>query len=528
MSRRLLLSLALLVGAFVLFFSPSEARADKVVLVNGGAVRGTVVEETRRYVKVKKKSGMVITIRRDEIDRVEKTDWKKVLQEREAKLKRDDLDGRYQLAVFCKDHALDQDAERLCKEVIARDTNHEDARRFLGYRQVKGEWLRGDALKRALGLVLYKGKWITPEEQGRLEAERAARVAEKARARKRPVPASAGRSEAGALPRPALPQAEEDLLKAVRGSGSVERREEAARALSAKGGAAQQALRDALNEELSQARAKVSKHFERSKGKIRAKLARKIVTLRQKALGIIFDKSIYPDANHGASGQPVVDKAVGELIRAYDHPLESLRDDDKLVGLLAEVERLAAWAQRYGGSESTYAQIEAELAAEAKQSIDMRRFPVDGTDAKVLRQSQEILLYNQKKKSSATEQERACIRATNEYRMLFGLRALKLHEPLMRAARGHSNDMEQRRFFDHMSPVPGKRSPGDRCKAEGASYAGENIAMGMNTGRGAFNAWYTSSGHHRNMLMKGHVSIGIGNSQSGRYWTQNFGYDNPK
>ena len=76
-------------------------------------------------------------------------------------------------------------------------------------------------------------------------------------------------------------------------------------------------------------------------------------------------------------------------------------------------------------------------------------------------------------------------------------------------------------------PVPGKRSPGDRCKAEGASYAGENIAMGMNTGRGAFNAWYTSSGHHRNMLMKGHVSIGIGNSQSGRYWTQNFGYDNP-
>ena len=110
----------------------------------------------------------------------------------------------------------------------------------------------------------------------------------------------------------------------------------------------------------------------------------------------------------------------------------------------------------------------------------------------------------------------------------FGLRALKLHEPLMRAARGHSNDMEQRRFFDHMSPVPGKRSPGDRCKAEGASYAGENIAMGMNTGRGAFNAWYTSSGHHRNMLMKGHVSIGIGNSQSGRYWTQNFGYDNPK
>lgn len=527
MSRRLLLSLALLVGALVLL-RPSEARADKVVLVNGGAVRGTVVKETRRYVKVKKKSGMVITIRRDEIDRVEKTDWRKVLAERESKLKRDDLDARYQLAVFCKDHALDKDAERLCKEVIARDSDHEDARRFLGYRKVKNQWLRGEELKQALGLVRYRGKWITPEEQGRLEAERAARVAEKARARKRSLPASAKRSEAGVVARPALPAAEEDLLKALRGSGSVERREEAARALSAKGGPARRALREALNEELAQARAKVSKYFERSKGKIRAKLARKIVVLRKKAFGIIFDKSIYPDANHGASGQPTVDKAVGELIRAYDHPLESLRDEDKLTSLLAEVERLAGWSQRYAGSETSYQEIEAALAAEAKQTIDMRRFPVDGTDAKVLRQSQEVLVYNQKKKSSATEQERACIRATNEYRMLFGLRALKLHEPLMRAARGHSNDMEQRRFFDHMSPVPGKRSPADRCKAEGASYSGENIAMGMNTGRGAFNAWYTSSGHHRNMLTKGHVSIGIGNSQSGRYWTQNFGYDNPK
>jgi uncharacterized protein YkwD len=517
-------ALALLVVCTGLL-AASPAFADRVVLVSGGSVKGTIVKETRRLVKIRKKSGMLITIKRDEIDRIEKTDWKKVLAEREKGLTRSDYDKRVELAIWCTDHALDKDAKRLCEWVIQQKPSHEGARRFLGYRLVKGEWLRGTKLKKALGYVFYKGKWVTPETM----AEREAAIAAKKRRALAPKPRPVVRKGVPGVKveaRPVLPEDEESLLRAVRGSGPEARREEAARALASKGGQAKTALRITLNEALTKAKKKLIKHFESGKGKIRSKLARRIVPLRKKAYAIIFDKGIYPDANHGASGQPTVDKAVNKLVRAYDDPLRELADESDVKDLMGEVKRLAGWASRYGGAAVDAGGLERELAAEVAKSVDMRRFPVDATDAKLLRASQGVMVYNAKKKTHATAPEKECMRVTNEYRMLFGLRALKLHNPLVRAARGHSSDMERLRFFDHTSRVPGKRSPADRCKAEGASYAGENIAMGMNTGRGAFNAWYTSSGHHRNILTKSHKSIGVG--QKGKYWTQNFGYDSPK
>ena len=43
------------------------------------------------------------------------------------------------------------------------------------------------------------------------------------------------------------------------------------------------------------------------------------------------------------------------------------------------------------------------------------------------------------------------------------------------------------------------------------------------SGRDAFEGWFGSSGHHRNMLGKGHTELGVGRCLHGGYWTQNFG-----
>jgi len=59
---------------------------------------------------------------------------------------------------------------------------------------------------------------------------------------------------------------------------------------------------------------------------------------------------------------------------------------------------------------------------------------------------------------------------TNEYRMMFGLIALRAHEPLIQAARKHSLEMVERKYFSHDSPVPKNASPAIRCRNEGASY----------------------------------------------------------
>jgi uncharacterized protein YkwD len=217
---------------------------------------------------------------------------------------------------------------------------------------------------------------------------------------------------------------------------------------------------------------------------------------------------------------------VGKLIRAYDDPLGEMQDDSEVSKLVAKMTQASGWLRQFCGAATNDEALLAEVKAQVAKEIDMRRFPVDATDGKILRKSQEVQRYNDAVKTSLTPEERACVDATNAYRMMFGLKALKVFEPLVQAARKHSAEMLQLNYFDHNSPNPANRTPAMRCQAEGASFSGENIAMGMRGGVQAFNAWYTSSGHHRNMLEKTHRSIGIG--QSGKYWTQNFGYDSPK
>ena len=277
---------------------------------------------------------------------------------------------------------------------------------------------------------------------------------------------------------------------------------------------------------LAKSQKKLTDHFKRGAGKVRAKLAARIIERRREAWAIIFDKSKYPDENHDAVGQPLVDAAVKKLYRSYDDPLGDLAaDDPEVQELLARVTEAAGWLREFGGKGPKDAALLAALTAEVSELVGMRRFPVSADDAKVLEKSQRILEYNRAVQTSLSPEERACVDATNEYRMLFGLPALKAFEPLVQAARKHSAEMNRLKYFDHNSPTPANRSPDMRCAREGARFSGENIAMGMTTGRAAFHAWYTSSGHHRNILGKGHRSIGIG--QDGKYWTQNFGSDGP-
>lgn len=108
----------------------------------------------------------------------------------------------------------------------------------------------------------------------------------------------------------------------------------------------------------------------------------------------------------------------------------------------------------------------------------------------------------------------------NRLRIRLGLPAVLIDVKLCQAARDHSNDMRTLGFFAHESPVPGKRTPGERAARAGTSAGAENIAAGQPTGAGANLAWWYSPGHHRNML-GGHSRIGLGRSEG--FWTQMFG-----
>lgn len=106
--------------------------------------------------------------------------------------------------------------------------------------------------------------------------------------------------------------------------------------------------------------------------------------------------------------------------------------------------------------------------------------------------------------------------------------ALEMDAVIREAARGHSLDMGQQAYFDHMS-LDG-RTFDDRMREVGFMGAGpwgENIAAGQTSPEAVVQGWMESPGHCRNIMNPAYRTIGIGyarvdGSPYGHYWTQNF------
>ena len=133
---------------------------------------------------------------------------------------------------------------------------------------------------------------------------------------------------------------------------------------------------------------------------------------------------------------------------------------------------------------------------------------------------QRVLEDNEALRARLDPAEFAGTQELNRIRIALGLPALLIDEKLGNAARDHSQDMAKLGFFDHTSPVPGKKTFGDRASRAGTSASSENIAAGQTRGEGAIQAWWYSPGHHKNMLGP-HARTGLGRSDT--MWTQLFG-----
>jgi serralysin len=121
---------------------------------------------------------------------------------------------------------------------------------------------------------------------------------------------------------------------------------------------------------------------------------------------------------------------------------------------------------------------------------------------------------------------------TNQFRAQNGLAPLKANLELNAAAQGHSEDMANQDYFDHIGKDGSK--PWDRAKAVGyeARTMGENIAAGQITPESVVQAWIDSPGHRANMLNANFTELGVGymylDNDTGlvnyySYWTQLFG-----
>jgi uncharacterized protein YkwD len=123
--------------------------------------------------------------------------------------------------------------------------------------------------------------------------------------------------------------------------------------------------------------------------------------------------------------------------------------------------------------------------------------------------------------------EHEVIRLTNVERAKEGLPALLRCDLLTLAAQGHSMDMAQNNFVNHIGSDGS--NPFDRMDKAGAMYgsASENVAAGPPTPADVVKGWMDSPGHRVNILNPRYTHIGIGlQVQEGSpykyYWTQKF------
>ena len=227
---------------------------------------------------------------------------------------------------------------------------------------------------------------------------------------------------------------------------------------------------------------------------------------RAAALALIHDEVKYSDVDSGRSSQGEVDKLTEQVGRLWKKVEPLLVKDlktlhrrsnrEKLAALVStDPSKLNAWELALLGhfGDLQTRQWNQRLVAELPKDTQIKQAQI-----------QEVIL-------------------TNEYRMMMGLRALRIELVLIDAARSHSVEMRTLGYFDHVSPVAGRRMPWDRAKLAGfpGPMVGENIAMGYETAEEVHEGWRTSPAHHRNMLAPEWERIGVAFDDD--HWTQMFG-----
>jgi len=138
------------------------------------------------------------------------------------------------------------------------------------------------------------------------------------------------------------------------------------------------------------------------------------------------------------------------------------------------------------------------------------------------RMCRQIEAYNAGFENLLDKEEMNNLRLTNAYREVLGILPLEIDARLIQAARRHSKEMYELKYFDHRSPNPSELDFERRYLNAGYKDLGsENIAHGSGSGEINFKVWFESPSHHVNMLRPGNNSIGVGRWNV--YWTANFG-----
>lgn len=568
--NRTLLTLAIALAALC----GGVAQADVILLTNGGKIRGKIIKSNSREIVVRTAGGTTV-VPRDDVASIEigKT-VEELYPKRLAKIDPNSASARYSLGRWLEGQGARVMARREFKKVIELDPEHRFARKKLGYVRVDGAWVKardieteGEAPRRKRVRAGISAA-VSPEL---LKALNGLRRGKTAAARKAGLSALLDFEAETQRLKALVSQPEGKALRAALARRDASTSELSGEALEpALTAYVKDVVEPAVNSALVSYGQRVRLVHERGVRKAlglfrdyrpgtevneqRTTALSRWIKYRDEALRVIFDKKIYPDENHGKAGQKTVDEHVDRLKAVWPGFDQAIGRDLMKVSRLSP-EDAAQILKLISGPEHRIGEIRPTLSARSLEVKQLQVVPaglrallayqagefgqaralsdaLNPWEKELLRRlgDERVRAYNasllevkkvaQGKRPSGPEAEQ--VRITNDYRIMCGRPALEIDGRLVQSARGHSADMTRLGFFDHTSPVAGKRSPTERMgKAGYHGGGGENISMGSVSPMATHIAWYNSSGHHRNILGPRYRCMGSG--QDAEHWTQNFG-----
>jgi HEAT repeat protein len=141
------------------------ARADLFELKEGGQIEGQTVSRTDGggYV-VRTTHGAEITLDRQDLARIVERDPAYDEYIRRSRAAADTADAHRELAAWCREHKLLEEADHHLARVVELDPADEEARRSLGYLRVGNRWLTSGEMMAHRGMQFYDGKYRTRQD----------------------------------------------------------------------------------------------------------------------------------------------------------------------------------------------------------------------------------------------------------------------------------------------------------------------------------------------------------------------------
>lgn len=255
---------------------------------------------------------------------------------------------------------------------------------------------------------------------------------------------------------------------------------------------------------------------------------------RQAATAVIKELSNPANVRAARAGYQTLRPAIAKLTDAYATRsilLDILRVRPALVAMWSEVDpKVGPKVVDPAGETRLAAAVDAALGEKLTPILKHLQSRTDAADPAATspeqaglldwRMRRRVDLYNQSLAAQTNADELELVRMINAYRDALGLPALELDARLLQAARRHSREMVEQKYFSPTSPNEATKDAVTRLKAAGFEPTRQwSEALARNTRSATETFWnmFDIPHYHQAMASTDFSCIGVGKWDS--YWT---------